>query len=91
MEQPDRNGVCPSRSQNPVSPICCMAPAGDATVLGLVSSPVERTGSCPTFEEPGWLSKTVSEVHEIWSLDLWEVIASGHFREQGKKFLCRSS
>lgn len=41
--------------------------------------------AAPTFEEPGWLSKTVSEVHEIWSLDLWEVSTSGHFREQKEK------
>lgn len=38
----------------------------------------------PTFEEPGWLSKTVSEVHEIRSLDLWEVSTSGHFGRQKK-------
>lgn len=79
--------VCAHPGQNPVSPICCMAPAGDATVLGLVSL-LKGLAAAPTFEEPGWLSKTVSEVHEIW---VWISGRSVHpaisGEQKGKKFL----
>ena len=90
MEQPDRNSVCPFRSQNPVSPICCMAPASDATVWAWFPHLLKGLAAVPTFEEPGWLSKTVRCMkYGVWiSGRSVHLVISGDRR---KKVPCRSS
>lgn len=68
----------------PISLVCCMATAEEATVLGLVSSRGEGTDG-PCLRGAGRLSKTVSEVPEIQRQGLRDSSTSGHLREPKKK------